>query len=390
MQVALNGAAPQVISWAGTGIRRWSPEQAQVSWKSRIQREGDAGCWSAAGDAVRHDHKCTYFPLRVVFITKIRITRWCKEPICSSRVGWSGEAEDPVRAACVKVVHFWCRRWPVLDFTPGIVCALTYNTVGDCTASNSPGRGRRVISDRTPRPPRRAQIGVPHVSGAGRVHPAAADGRSQIERRTLHAVPRLGYRMYPVWDGARTAFQTPARLPGPRQVVARSPRTATPGRGTHSTLWRAQTWHALHRGNATPSLRHRPAPSHSCRHRDCTTTPSPPRLISPSPPRLFFFPPSPSPFVSAPLAPPFPPFFFFLGASLRREARYPAGGCGPDRDRPPLRVIGCPRSRGLCPPCWGHPLVFWCGRHARWAVFTVFAFSSTRRWVLVGPLTIAH
>jgi len=106
--------------------------------------------------------------LRVVFITKIRSTRWCKEPICCRRAGRSDEAEDPVLAACVEAVHFCGRRWRVIDFTSGIVCALTYNTVGDCTASNSPGRRRRVISDRTPRPPRRAQIGVPHVSGVRR------------------------------------------------------------------------------------------------------------------------------------------------------------------------------------------------------------------------------
>jgi len=122
--------------------------------------------------------------------------------------------------------------------------------------------------------------------------------------------------MYPVCDGARTASQAHARLPRSRQVVARSPRTATPGCGTHSTLWRAQSRHALHSETATPSRRHRQAPSQSCRHLVCTTTHSPSRLISPSPPLLFLFPTSPSPFVVAPPASPFPPFVFFCGHTL--------------------------------------------------------------------------
>jgi len=43
------------------------------------------------------------------------------------------------------------------------------------------------------------------------------------------------------------------------------------------------------------------------------------------------------------------PFALFLGARLSFEARYPAGGCVPDRRGAPQRAIALWRSRGLCP-----------------------------------------
>jgi len=43
------------------------------------------------------------------------------------------------------------------------------------------------------------------------------------------------------------------------------------------------------------------------------------------------------------------PVALFLGARLSFEARYPAGGCGPDRRGAPQRAIAHWRSRGLCP-----------------------------------------
>jgi len=274
---------------------------------------------------------------------------------------------------------------PLCDTVPGLGCSFWK----EIWTQRSPliyGLPRRLCTMKTrrgcPRHPKRAAF-------PGHMRLIWTWPEAHLNLGTRRVDTRSGYRMYPMWDRESTASQAHAPLLRPRLLLTRSPRTATPGGGTHSTLWRAKSRHALHPGTATLSRRHRPAPSRSCGDRVCTTTSSPPRLNFPSPPRLFFVLPSPFPFVDAPPAPPLPPFICFLVAPLRREARHPAGRCGPDHDRPPLRAIGCPWSRGLSPSGWGHPLVFWSGRHAGWAVFTVFSHSSPRLWVLVGLLSVA-
>ena len=58
--------------------------------------------------------------------------------------------------------------------------------------------------------------------------------------------------------------------------------------------------------------------------------------------------------------------------------------------RPIARTGDCVFAKPLCPPLCGRSLEFGSGRHAGWAVFTVFSFSTPRRRVLVGPSRIDH
>jgi len=290
---------------------------------------------------------------RVVLIAKTLSTFFCKEPLRPRH----GEAAHLVRAARVTAVYFVWSTMACTWFMRGNGIVLTEFNFSDCSASDSPGGGRRVISDGTPHPPRRHQIWVPHVSGAGwgehsvpatqAVTPAAP--RPSALRTRSH--DRLRHSPEPL-----ASTVAPRAAPGVRR--ARSP----PPTGAFVLM-------------QSPSRHHRAPVTH---------------VSLPSSSAFSFAPPLPRTYVHTPLVSfHLPPLFCVLGARLRREARHPTGGCGPVRDRSPRRVIAFSRSRCV-PLAGGIRWIFGSGRHAGWAVFTVFSRSTPRRWVLAGPSRIAR
>jgi len=217
--------------------------------------------------------------------------------------------------------------------------------------------GRRVISDGTPHPPRRPQIGVPHVSGAGwgeHSVPATQAVTLAAPRPSAHRTRSHDRLRHPPEPLASTV--APRAAPGVRR--ARSP----PPTGAFVLV-------------QSPSRHHRAPVTH---------------VSLPSSSALSFAPPLPRTYVHTPLVSfHLPPLFFCFGRTVEER--------GPP---PRRRVRACPRpiaptgdrvfAKPLCPPRWGHSLEFGSGRHAGWAVFTVFSRSTPRRWVLAGPSRIAH
>jgi len=179
--------------------------------------------------------------------------------------------------------------------------------------------GQRVISDGTPHPPRRHQIEVPHVSGAG-----WGENSVPATQAVTPAAPRPSAHRTHSHDRLRNPPEplestvAPRAAPGVRR--ARSP----PPTGAFVLV-------------QSPS-RHDRAPV------TLVSLPSSSVFsVAPLSPRTCVH----SPLVSFHL----PPLFCVLGARLKRGARHPTGGCGPVRDRSPRPVIAFSRSR--CIPLAG-------------------------------------
>jgi len=152
---------------------------------------------------------------------------------------------------------------------------------------------------------------------------------------------RRGCPTYPVWGGERTASQPHARLWRPCLAVARREHAAEPGtvlRHTRRAARAVSTTYHRRRARAIT------VPYLSTSSTPATHVPIPYSLGNTVPPLLISF------YYCTPCSPlSYFPLALFLGARLSFEARYPAGGCGPDRRGAPQRAIALWRSRGLCP-----------------------------------------
>jgi len=218
--------------------------------------------------------------------------------------------------------------------------------------TGSHGRGRRVISNLTPRPPRRAFIGVPHVPGVGR-------GEHGVPGTRAADPPTPGCGTLPTDCDGRSRH---AQYPLESTVAAR---TASRDRHAQSPL-------------STSAVALLPSPRLHQHSFSFMTHFSIPSSI------VFLYPFSIPVRCCAPRSP-LSPIFSFFGRALEERGPLPRQRVRA-RPRPTASTVNQlsvkPRAASFV---LGHPLAFWSGRHAGWAVFTVFFNSSPRQWVLVGP-----